>query len=252
MCNSGCGCCGSKVPRGRGGSRRGPSTLGWSVKIPAVSTSGHETLTLRALGRPAVVRFAAGGSGRSVTLTPKQVKVIIAGNRSVDLGWMGTGTVFAFNQGEQKRHALRKNYGQPQAAALADIVRELSGQHRGILAESNPLDRLRRIGKALHLVQDAYSPAHIERNPGRGWCVRYIRNFGRGRAPREHGKPSDPRDTLAHGASAAAAARAVAASREYLSIVFKALWARRGRNTAAAREADREFATFLRRHLTAC
>jgi len=249
--NCGCGCECKKPVQGKLGSA--DAAFGWSVRIPAISKAGHEVLTMRALGSPPTVRFTAGGGTRRVTLTRPQVRAIIAGNRSVDLGWRGTGVgmLFVLAEKEQKRHALRRNYGQSQAAALRDIIGELTGQHRGIVGETNPGEQLRRIGRALHLVQDAYSPAHIERDPGR-WCVRYIRNYGRGRAPREHGKPSDSRDEVAHGPSAAAAARAVRASQEYLAIAFKALWAKRHADAAAAGEATRELSAFVRRHLSAC
>ena len=215
--------------------------LSWSVQTP-LSPAGHEAITRSAIGA-GVISFPVAGKPTTRVLTPAEQATIVAGNRSVDLGWAGTGVLFAFSKGEQKRHALRREYGQPLAAALADIIASLRAQHAGILAEADPKKQLHRIGQALHLVQDSFSPAHTDRRPGSGWCIAYVRNFGRGRAPVEHGVPSDDRDQVAR--SRGEASQATAASRRYLSIVFKALYGLAKPDPTATAEAAAEFARFV-------
>src|SRR6266853_2396860 len=211
---------------------------GWSLKTPA-SGEGHEAITRNAIGPLREIRFALAGRPMTSTLTPSEVDAIVAGNRSVDLGWMGAGVLFSLNKDEQKRHSLRRDFSQPMPAALADVIGSLRAQHAGILAEPNPLERMRRIGKATHLIQDSYSPAHTERRPVSNWCISYIRNFGRGSAPREHGTPSDSRDEIAR--SGFEAGQATAATRQYLQIVCKAIFGRVRPDPAAVSEAASEF-----------
>ncbi len=244
----GCGCtqCAATAER----SLSGPlGDFGWHVKTP-VSKEGHEVLTRRAVGPTRTIRFTVGGRPMTRVLSASELATIIDANRKTDLGFAYTGTLTSLLPAEQAKHALRRTYGQSVRGALADIIAELRRQHAGILRETNAKKRLERVGRALHLVQDAYAPAHVERDPTRGWCITYIRNFGRGASPREHGKPSDPRDALASGG--AAAGRAAGASRRYLSIVFKALWAKGSGNPAAVAEASREFAAFIARHFRHC
>lgn len=222
---------------------------GWSVRTP-LSDPGHEVITLNAMGPSRTISFTVGGRPMSRVLAPNEVDAIIAGNRSVDLGWMGTGVVFSLAEKEQRRHSLRKNFGQPIPDALADIVNSLRAQHAGILAETNPLERCRKIGMASHLVQDSFSPAHTERDAGAAWCIRYIRNFGRGRAPREHGTPSDDRDKVR--LSASAASQAEDATRRYFQIVWKAVYGRTKPDPTAVSEAAAEFNRFISSILRLC
>jgi hypothetical protein len=246
----GCGCT-AHAARGSGSTVPKLGGFGWSVKTP-LSAEGHEWLTRSAIGPSRTIAFRVAGKSLSRTLTAAEEAEVIAGNRSVDLGWGGTGVLFAFNQDEQKRHSLRREYGQALPAALSDVIGSLRAQHAAILAEPDPKTRLHRIGQALHLVQDSYSPAHTDRRPGSGWCIFYIKNYGRGRAPAEHGVPSDDRDRVANPASRAAATAAIAASREYLSIVFKAIYGRSTPDPVATSEAAAEFARFVAGHLKKC
>lgn len=225
---------------------------GWSCELRVLGrllgAAGHEVITRAAIGT-GTIPFTVGGRAMSVSLTPTDVADIILGNRSVDLGTndaddSGRGVVTAFNPSEQKRHALRSTLTQPQPAARADIVAEFGRAHGAILGERDPRRRMRRLGVVLHLIQDSFSPAHTDRDPSRSWCIRYIRNFGRGRAPTEHGTPSDARDSVTAPGSAAARAQATAASQRYLPIVFKALRGALGPDPAAAGEAMREVAAF--------
>jgi hypothetical protein len=213
-----------------------------------IGSAGHEVITRAAIGG-GTISFSVGGRPMSATLSATDIADIILGNRSVDLGAhdaddSGRGITTSFNPSEQRRHALRATLTQPQPAARADIVSEFGRAHGAIIGERDPRRRMRRIGVALHLIQDAFSPAHVERDPSRGWCMRYIRNFGRGSSPAEHSTPSDPRDSVTAAASAAARAQATAASQRYLQIVFKALRGALGPDPLAAGEAARELAAF--------
>jgi hypothetical protein len=246
----GCGC------SARGGSSHlGANAqlgdFGWSVKTP-ISAEGHEVLTRMAVGPSRTIAFQVTGIPKSRVLTSAELDEIIAGNVSVDLGFKYTGVVFSLNKDEQKRHSLRREYGQPLPAALADVIGSLRAQHAGILAEGDPKKRLRRIGQALHLVQDSFSPAHTDRRSGSGWCISYIKNFGRGSYPVEHGKPSDDRDKIANPASRASAAAATAASRVYLAIVFKAIYGHTAPDPVAVSESAAEFGRFVANNLRSC
>jgi hypothetical protein len=246
----GCGCTAqSSMNRRPPGSRLGE--YGWAVKTP-LSSEGHEVLTRSAIGASRTIPFSVAGKPLSRVLTAAEEAEIVAGNRSVDLGWAGTGVVFAFSQDEQKRHSLRRNFGQPLPAALADVIGSLRSQHAAILAEKDPKTRLRRIGQATHLIQDSFSPAHTDRRPGSGWCIYYIKNYGRGKTPAEHGVPSDDRDKIANPVSRPAALQAIAATREYLSIVFKAVHGRTAPDPVASSEAAAEFARFVGRRFHKC
>lgn len=225
---------------------------GWSCELRvlgrALGSAGHEIITRDAIGT-GVIPFAVSGRAMSVSLTPTDIADIVLGNRSVDLGMndaddSGRGVVTAFNPSEQKRHALRSTLTQPQPAARADIIAEFGRAHGAIIGERDPRRRMRRIGVVTHLIQDSFSPAHMDRDPSRSWCIRYIRNFGRGSAPTEHATPSDPRDSITAAGSTAARAQATAATRRYLAIVFKALRGALGPDPVAAGEAMSEVATF--------
>lgn len=261
----------------------GPATgrlgqLGWDTRfLPFAWTEGHEILTRNAF-RPVDARgvsrisFAIGTMPASRDLTPAEQNEIIEGNRDTDIQYarfaravaplIGPIPAFApvaastFGPAEQKHHALRHDYNQPQPAAVADIIADLQAQHRGILAEPNPRGKLRRIGRALHLIQDSFSPAHIRRRgSGAGWCIDYIRHYGRGEIPlfgseREHRVPADGRDSVAR--HPGEAAQATNASARYLKIVFKAIYGRSRPDPAATWEAAAEFARFIAELLRRC
>lgn len=224
---------------------------GWSVKTPLPnSVEGHEVLTRNAIGAGREINFEVAGRPMKSTLTPAEVDAIIAGNRSVDLGWIGESALFILNKNEQKRHALRRDYGQTTPAALADIVGSLRAQHAGILAEPNSTKRAKLIGMATHLVQDSFSPAHTERHKSANWCIAYIRNYGRGTSPQEHGKPQDSRDEIAQ--SGDEAMRATVATQKYLQIVAKAIYGKTRPDPAAVSEAAKDFDRFVRDILMLC
>lgn len=230
----------------------GYGDYGWTCQIRRgpirIGAEGHEIITRDAIGG-GTVSFTVGGRPMAATLSATDIADIMLGNRSVDLGRndaddSGAGVTTAFNFSEQKRHALRRDLSQPFTAALADIRGEFARAHSAVLAERDPRRRMRLIGVVLHLIQDSFSPAHIERLPASGWCINYIRNFGRGSAPREHAVPSDPRDSVTAAGSIAARAQATDASRRYLQIVMKALRGVLVPDPTAAGEAALEAGTF--------
>jgi hypothetical protein len=228
--------------------------LGWTVKYLG-APEGHERITRNAIGRVLTISFTVGGSPRSRVLTPAEVVEILRGNTDTDLlyfrrGQYARGAAVTFLPSDQKHHALRGTYFQPQPSAFADIVRELRAQHAGILVEPNRTRQLYKIGHATHLIQDSFSPAHTQRvSPT--WCVRYIRNYGVNlRRTDEHQVPKDPRDEVAR--SAAAAAQAEHATRLYLQIVFKAIYGKTRPDPVASREAAAELNSFIATHFRTC
>jgi hypothetical protein len=222
--------------------------LGWAVKTP-VSPEGHEAITRAAVGS-GVIPFTLAGRPLTKVMSRLEQDQLIAGVRSVDLGFGGSALLFSLTPSEQSHHSLRRTYEQPQPAAVADIIADLRTQHRGILAERDPSHQTALIGRALHLIQDSFSPAHTERLPNGSWCIRYVRNFGRGSHPAEHETPSDARDQIPR--SGAPASQATSASRRYLQIVFKAIYGVRTPNPAAVREAATEFDEFIKNIFQTC
>jgi hypothetical protein len=254
----------------------------------------ERALNVTGPGAGGVVRFVAQGRSIDTTLAPAEVSEIIEGNRAVDVadlretqhtigalrarpylpllpivgppltaaaaaysaGQAAAHVVHSVREEDQKRHALRRNPGQNWRDALREIVLDLRNQHNGILAEANARFRLRRIGAALHLIQDSYCPAHTDRSAS--LCIQYVRNYGGNDSPlwqragpgREHNFPTDPRDRI--DAQPALAGRATAASREYLQIVFKILYGRSVADASAVQEANAELEQFVLRHFSPC
>ena len=162
----------------------------------------------------------------------------------------------SFSPGAQRSHALRRAPSTPQAAALAEIRRHLTSLYSLALRASNRATALGWAGEALHLIQDAYSGAHMERALGAGAGgtspIRRIRVFNlsvwlpsRSTAPLEHNVPSDPRDSVwgSPGVLRRESGFAVRASREYLAMLLRHLANRRAPSKAA------EFRSYLNRHL---
>ncbi|MBI4491095.1 MAG: hypothetical protein HY694_18590 [Deltaproteobacteria bacterium] len=259
--------------------------LGWDTQfLPFAIREGHEVITRDAIPPDRTIRFTVGGAPRSRTLSADDIRIIIRGNQDADIQYlrrarslvipaiisraaraavMANATRYAiasFSPGEQKHHALRRTHGQSQADARGDVVSDLRSQHAGILTETDWNKRLYRIGKAIHLIQDAFSPAHMERDLASRGCIRRIRNYGGGSklfdpgtpGP-EHGVPTDHRDRVSnHPGLKIAAANA---TRRYLQIVFKAIYGRDPRNPDAAlavREAAEELNNFITDHFRPC
>ena len=186
--------------------------LGWNTGFESIMPRGHEILTERAVGASGPgsrgrLQFLVRGQPVNTDVSPAEVSAIVEGNRAVDVADIrymqsliaearkrpyllpivgGAGVAFSAGQtaghvvhslqeNDQRHHALRRNRAQNWRDALNEIVLDLRAQHRGILAESDSGRRLRKIGAALHLIQDSYCPAHTERS---GACIAYVRNYG--------------------------------------------------------------------------
>jgi len=203
---------------------------------------GHEALTRRAV---------SGLTGYSAA----DVRALVAGVRRVDVGKgpldLVPALAGAFRATEQRRHALRRDLCQPLAATRREIVDLLFVLHGRALRATTRDATMGWLGEALHLIQDSYSPAHVDRERGTSGRhpIRYIRYFGpRGRPyPLEHRvfPPPDPRDVILgpSGALTPWAAEAVVASREFAIIVARHLG---GGTSLASRR--RDIRTFAAKH----
>ena len=199
--------------------------FGWDTQyLPMARHEGHEVLTREAFGpRDAsgncAIQFTVRGAPSSRLLTPPEQSLIIEGNKDTDLQYLRMlgpvagaqpHVLFTLLPGDQKFHALRSTYLQPQGQALTEIANEVRRQHDTIVSARDTRSQLGLIGKLLHLIQDSFSPAHIDRRPGSGWCVAYVRNYGPSQwhpavqarrifGTNEHGVPIDLRDHIDDG-----------------------------------------------------
>lgn len=199
---------------------------------------GHERLTREA---------AAGVPG----IAAAEMQALIEGVRRPDTESLRNHIL----PGQQRRHALRARLCQPLAEALRDARGQFAELHRRALTAPTRLDIYRWAGEALHLLQDSYAPAHMQRvrAPDGRFPITYIRVFGvtgQG-APREHGFPFDGRDLVADvgGGLRPWSHIAIDASRQYLQILKRHLAAPRGPSVAAELRAfmDRQFVLSPRR-----
>jgi hypothetical protein len=243
-------------------------------------------------GAPGTIRFVIRGRQVDTIVSPAEVTEIIEGNREVDVatlrqterlvrrvrekpylpalvgplvtaaavsyaaGQAAAHVVHSTKEADQKQHALRRTRSQDWRQALQEIVEYMRALHRAFLSTGDARTRLRRIGAALHLIQDSYCPAHTDRSEAR--CLRYIRNYGgqdtalyeRSGAGREHRFPTDPRDNVhAHPGEAR---NAVDASQQYLQIAFKVIYATRSGDIVGKMEAERDFERFVQQHFRPC
>jgi OOP family OmpA-OmpF porin len=157
---------------------------------------------------------------------------------------------------QQRRHALRASLCQSTPAAVADMRSTLATLHGRALTTVAPTQAFEWAGEVLHLVQDSYSGAHVERSfrPSASGPhpIRYVRYFGfisklpprRTTMPHEHHFPSDPRDSVfdSPGVLKREANVAIAASIEYLRMLV----AQRARSRSPRDWV--EFRSFLNRH----
>jgi hypothetical protein len=195
---------------------------------------GHERLT----------RDAARGI-RGITAS--DLAVLTSGVRRPDTAKLTN----HINPAQQRRHALRRDLCQPLSSALSDIRNQLMLLHANALRASASRSRsaaMGWIGEALHLIQDSYAPAHVERATAGGgrYPIVYIRYYGfigQG-SPREHAFPFDTRDLVASSGTLRPWARvAVTASREFLKMMMRHLAAPRAPGNAA------ELRSYMNRHL---
>jgi outer membrane protein OmpA-like peptidoglycan-associated protein len=133
---------------------------------------------------------------------------------------------------QQHRHGLRAALCQKMPAAIERIRSYLANLYECVLSMPTPQvpDRnaqFELIGEALHLIQDSYSPAHMERNwggPGGVHPILYIRFWHPTSpgGPTEHRFPVDERDNLTVASFPINwVNEAVTASREFLGIVSR-------------------------------
>jgi len=187
---------------------------GWLVRVPLLNhEEGHEAIT----------REAWDGLG----LTVEQQRALIRGVRAPDAGIFGILTSalpFA-----QRRHALRAWSGTTTDAAVRDVREFLVSTHARALAMHEGARRWATFGEALHCIQDAYSPAHVDRVGGRiirmkhwGPLDGWRRGRASGPADDEHGFPTDHRDSAwANGELTDEALAAAMASRAYLELAMR-------------------------------
>jgi hypothetical protein len=134
----------------------------------------------------------------------------------------------------QPSHALRPTPSSSVATALHLIrLRFVRLYLQAMRAPSRKL-AMEWLGEALHLLQDSFSSAHVDRVGGTG-LIRNIRAFyiriGRpplSRAPGEHNAPSDPRDDVyLRGKLRPEALAAIRVSRNFLRMALRHLRAPR-------------------------
>ena len=151
----------------------------------------------------------------------------------------------------QPAHALRPSSSSTVPMALGLIRGKLTGLYLRAMRSRARSTALEWVGEALHLVQDSFSSAHVERAGGTG-RIRHIRAFfvrlgwpPLSRAPHEHNAPSDTRDDIyLHGAPRPQAHAAIRASRDYLIMMMRHLRAPSSPRNAA------ELRAFMNRYLS--
>ncbi|MGK7912433.1 MAG: peptidoglycan-binding domain-containing protein [Synechococcus sp.] len=197
---------------------------------------GHERLTRDA---------AASVSG----LTSADRNALRKGVRRVDSG----NPLKHFDPKQQARHAIRRRTCQSQRNALKEIRDRLHSLHGSSLRARTRKTSFEMMGEALHLIQDSYSEAHIERQwggAGASHPIVWIRFFGfdgSHRFPLEHRvfPPPDPRDiiTTTSGALKPWALEAINASREFITMMLGHLANPRAANIG------RELRIYMDKHL---
>jgi hypothetical protein len=151
----------------------------------------------------------------------------------------------------QPAHALRPTPSATMAAALRLIRARFANLYLRAMRATSRITALEWLGEALHLLQDSFSSAHVERAGGTG-RIRHIRAFfirfgwpPLSRAPGEHNAPSDPRDDVyLHGALRTEARAAIRASRDFLTMALRHSRAPRSLGNVA------ELRAFMSRYLS--
>ena len=216
--------------------------------IPGIgSKEGHEIIT-----RDAMVGIVPAADQKYVR------EGVIRPDRGGQSYWnFPRAALDALKARNQPLHALRPTPAFSVAAALRLIRLRFAGLHARAMARvmrgtrPDREEALRWLGEALHLLQDSFSSAHVERAGGTG-RIRHIRvffiRFGLpplSRAPAEHNAPSDPRDDVyLRGALRPEARAAVRASQAFLKMAMRHL--RSPRSPANVRE----LRLFMNRYLS--
>jgi|GEM_PF-3064426 len=182
--------------------------VGWTVKIPKLAPSGHETITARA--------------AKGLSLSTDELEALRKGVRDPDLVPLRPVKSIVWRMAKkhcfpstQAQHFLRRHPYQSIRKAYEDAIRLLKSLHGKV--GKKPIN-FRMAGRALHLIQDSFSPAHTARDAKQR--IIFIRNFsciGLSKAPKGHGF-TDERDKIS--VSSKSATHAVAASHAYLRLLL--------------------------------
>lgn len=185
--------------------------LGWVVRMAGISPDeGHEAIT----------RAAFDG----LDLTDAQRAALIRGVRAPDVSIHGL-AVFALPF-RQPRHALRAWYSTSTTEGVMALRAFVVAHHGRALGATEDRRRWERFGEVLHCLQDAYSPAHVDRDGPqivrmKHWGLFDRRHAGAG-GPDEHGFPTDARDrALMDGSLVPAARDAARVSHAYLELALR-------------------------------
>ena len=190
--------------------------------IPGIGNKeGHEVLTRAAM--------------RGFTLTPAEQASVLLGVIRPDRGGQSywnfpLAALGSLTAAAQPAHALRPTPAASVPAALGFIRARFALLHSQAMRAPTRATALEWLGEALHLLQDSFSSAHVERDPATG-RIRYIRAFyvtaswpPFSQAPREHNAPSDTRDDVYLGGTLRPEARAVIwASQKFLLMALRHL-----------------------------
>jgi hypothetical protein len=211
--------------------------------IPGIGNKeGHEILTRVAM--------------RGLPLTAAEQSAVLLGVIRPDRGgrsyWnFPRSALESLKATAQPAHALRPTPSSTVPAALRLIRARFAGLHRRAMRATSRSTALEWLGEALHLLQDSFSSAHVDRVGGTG-RIRHIRAFyirlgwpPLSRAPHEHNAPADPRDDVyLHGTLRPEARAAIRASRAFLILALRHLRAPRSRRHGI------ELRAFMSRYLS--
>ena len=213
--------------------------LGWFIdtQIGTFKTpAGHEILTERA--------------ARGLVTNKADLSALIDGVRRPDLA----DPQDHIKLGEEKRHFLR-SIKQPSWSAWFLAIDHLRALHQSMLASANRADQFALIGEALHLIQDSFAPAHVEREPRSGDMLN-IRIYDPKPPPGNHVFLRDDRDAIFAAPSVTAltlgAKAAITAGKEYLQTALKHLGLSRSPLAVfgqLAQQAKRDLNAFIGRRL---
>jgi len=161
----------------------------WTDPIGRLS-DGHTSLT----------RLVANRIAKSFpSLKPKDVDALVEGSLPPDK--VPATIREQMDECQQRCHALRDRPCQETTAALEDICAYLTKLYKNALANTNKPNFI-LIGEALHLIQNSYSPAHMEREhfagPPHFGLIIYLRFWNpiSPGFPLEHSLAVDIRDRL--------------------------------------------------------
>ena len=208
---------------------------------------GHEVLT----------RMAASGLVAGPDLAAVVLGVIRPDRGGASYWNFPRAALHSFDAAAQKSHSLRRSPTTTLGAALAEIREHLKTLYHTATGARTRQTALEWVGEAMHLIQDSYSGAHVERavgaGPGGSSPIRRIRAFyvtvwppSRSTSPGEHNVPSDPRDSIwaGPGVMRHEATLAINASRDYLQMLLRHLASPGAPGNAG------EFVTFLNTHFS--